>query len=400
MSSYQKDLYYNSVNTIAKCLVFVAIASILYMFFVQCCPRVMNRVAVVIGGIALIAFAITVILYPSNISAVFRWVVFIIAVLFVLIMVCTFVKYWAVWGLNGIFLDFGTKFACQRIYVFVLPIVFLGLGVAFYFFQILQYRSFWSFGELRFDPAVDLYHHIKDPTKNLILTFFQFIQLIWGTMFLKEAFNYLISAEAVEWYYGKPSGCPNGVFTLACKHIGSVIACAFMNAFFGIFDFIFDALIPSLDDANPCFYCINRFAGFFDLARSDSLTIVYLSGNSYCNSARYAEYLSQNSRLGSNLGLSGQSQSASRIYRYTAHFALGGIITLVAFWIFGFSLKQEVSIPAMLLLLLVSMGVATFFISLHADAGEAILVLYLMEEEFAERRGTMAPTSKFKEISD
>ena len=54
----------------------------------------------------------------------------------------------------------------------------------------------------------------------------------------------------------------------------------------------------------------------------------------------------------------------------------------------------------MLLLLLVSMGVATFFISLHADAGEAILVLYLMEEEFAERRGTMAPTSKFKEISD
>ena len=120
MSSYQKDLYYNSVNTIAKCLVFVAIASILYMFFVQCCPRVMNRVAVVIGGIALIAFAITVILYPSNISAVFRWVVFIIAVLFVLIMVCTFVKYWAVWGLNGIFLDFGTKFACQRIYVFVL----------------------------------------------------------------------------------------------------------------------------------------------------------------------------------------------------------------------------------------------------------------------------------------
>ena len=63
-------------------------------------------------------------------------------------------------------------------------------------------------------------------------------------------------------------------------------------------------------------------------------------------------------------------------------------------------MKQEVSIPAMLLLLLVSMGVATFFISLHADAGEAILVLYLMEEEFAERRGTMAPTSKFKEISD
>lgn len=96
--------------------------------------------------------------------------------------------------------------------------------------------------------------------------------------------------------------------------------------------------------------------------------------------------------------LNGQSQSASRIYRYTAHFALACIITLVAFWVFGFSLKQEVAIPAMLVLLLISMGVATFFISLHADAGEAILLLYLMEEEFSVRRKTSETTSKYKEI--
>lgn len=194
MNSYTRDLYYNSVNTTGKCLVFVAIASLIYMFLVQCCPRVMNRVAVIIGALALIAFTLTVILYPSNISAVFRWVVFVIAILFLLILICTFVKYWQVWGLNGIFLDFGTKFAFARLYIFILPIVFLGLGVAFYFFQILQYRSFWSFGELKFDPAIDLYHGIKNPTNNLILTFFQIIQIIWGTMFLKEAFNYLISA--------------------------------------------------------------------------------------------------------------------------------------------------------------------------------------------------------------
>lgn len=197
MSSYKRDLYYNSVNTMGKCLVFVAIASIIYMLFVQCCAKIMNRVAVVVGALALIAFAITVILYPSNISSGFRWVVFIIALIFVLVMVCTFAKYWPAWGLNGIFLEFGTKFTRARPYTFVLPIVFLGLGVAFYFFQILQYRSFWAFGDLRFDPAVDLYHHIKNPTKNLILSFFQIIQIIWGTMFLKESFNYLISAEAV-----------------------------------------------------------------------------------------------------------------------------------------------------------------------------------------------------------
>lgn len=156
-----------------------------------------------------------------------------------------------------------------------------------------------------------------------------------------------------------------------------------MNAFFGIADFICDALIPSFDNDTGIFYCINRFAGFFDLARSDSLTLVYLSGNAYCNSARYSEYLAMKSSMTRRFKGSGESQSASRIYRFAAHFALGGIATLVAFWIFGYTFKHEVAIPGMLILLFISMGVATFFISLHADAGEAILVLFLIDEEFS-----------------
>ena len=367
-------MYYNSLYTIYKCLVIVGIVSILYMFFVQCCPRVMNRAAVVIGALALLAFTVTVLLYPSHINSMTRYIVFALALGLVLILICTIVKYFPSWALNGIFLDYASKFLCARLYAFVLPIVFLILGAAFYFLQLLQYKAFWSFGELRFDPSVDLYHHIKNPTKNIILSIFQIIQIIWGTMFLKEAFNYLISAEAVKWYYGKGSACGNGVFTLVCKHLGSVIACAFMNAFFGIADFVFDAIIPTFNDSNGCFYCINRFAGFFDLARSDALTMVYLSGNAFCNSARYCEYIANRSSDTS------YSQSASRIYRFSAHFAIAGVVTLAAFWFFG--LKNEVSISAMGILLLISMGVATFFISIHADAGEAILILYLMEYEF------------------
>lgn len=197
MRSYTRDLYYNSVDTIWKSLAIVGILSFVYMFFVQCCPRIMNRVAVVIGALALVAFTITVVVYPSNISPMMRWVVFAIALLFVLILVCTVVKYFQTWGLNGVFLDFSTKFIGNRIYPFVLPIFFLALGVAFYYFQILQYRSFWSFGQLKFDPELDLYHKIADPTNNIVLSIFQVIQIIWGTMFLKEAFNYLISSEAV-----------------------------------------------------------------------------------------------------------------------------------------------------------------------------------------------------------
>jgi len=104
MSSYKRDLYYNSVNTSAKCLIFVAIASVLFMFFVQCCPTIMNRVTVVVGALALILFTVTVILYPSNIPGAFRWVVFAFALIFVLILICTLVKYRFAWGLNGVFL--------------------------------------------------------------------------------------------------------------------------------------------------------------------------------------------------------------------------------------------------------------------------------------------------------
>ena len=142
-----------------------------------------------------------------------------------------------------------------------------------------------------------------------------------------------------------------------------------MNAFFGIADFIFDSLIPTCENDNGIFYCVNRFAGFFDLARSDSLALVYLSGNAYCNSARYSEYLSLKSSFTRRLKNSAESQSASRIYRYATHFALAGITTLAAFWLFGYIFKHEVAIPGMLMLLLISMGVSTFFISLHADAG-------------------------------
>lgn len=123
------------------------------------------------------------------------------------------------------------------------------------------------------------------------------------------------------------------------------------------------------------------------MVRSDALTLVYLSGNAYCNSARYAEYLTNKS---SNTVY---SQSASRIYRFCAHFALAGVVCLVAFWWFG--IVAEVSIVAMLVLLLLCLIVATFFISLHADAGEAILILYLMEFEFSQNRRAASKTDRF-----
>lgn len=69
-------------------------------------------------------------------------------------------------------------------------------------------------------------------------------------------------------------------------------------------------------------------------------------------------------------------------------------------WIFGFHLKEYVAVPGMLMLLLISMGVATFFVSLHGDAADSILILYLMEQEFGERRRTHQHTDRFNKIDN
>lgn len=145
-------MYYNSVHTISKTLLIVAAVSVVYMLLVQCIPRIMNRAAVVIGALSLIGLAITILLYKSSINAATRYIVFAFILLFFLVMICVMTKHYNTWSLNGIFLDFASKFVLNRIFPLVMPIVFLGLGVAFYFFQLYQYRSFWTFGPLKFDP--------------------------------------------------------------------------------------------------------------------------------------------------------------------------------------------------------------------------------------------------------
>ena len=146
MQSYKKDLYYNSVRTFQTSLIVVSVASIFYMLLVQCLPEIMNRVAVVVGLIAMIALAVCFIVYPSRIGSEIRMVVFALAILLLLIVGCTFAKNFKSWGLNGIFLRYASKFICARLYLLLLPVLFLGMLAAFFFFQILQYRSFWSNG--------------------------------------------------------------------------------------------------------------------------------------------------------------------------------------------------------------------------------------------------------------
>lgn len=150
---------------------------------------------------------------------------------------------------------------------------------------------------------------------------------------------------------------------LLCKHLGSVIAGSFMTGFFSVFDLIFDLIKPD-ENANPngaytrcyravCVCCIR----IFDLVRSDSMAYINLTGNPFCNSSRYCEYLCGRSII------MDYSQSTSRAYRFCAHFLIVGIMALLALYI-----KGVISIYALLIIMVQSIFIATLLISIHADA--------------------------------
>lgn len=74
--------------------------------------------------------------------------------------------------------------------------------------------------------------------------------------------------------------------------MGSVIGGSFIIAFFTFFDFILDFFKPNAANPNsayanchkavcsPCTNCL-------DLVRTDSMAYINLTGNPFCNSARY-----------------------------------------------------------------------------------------------------------------
>ena len=186
----------------------------------------------------------------------------------------------------------------------------------------------------------------------------------------------------MQWYYDEDQSFFYPFKLLICKHFGSVVAGSFMTGFFSIFDFLLDFIKPSSSENsyNPgCYARCHKFSCFCcdklsDLVRSDSMAFINISGNPYCNSSRYCEYLCERSDL------TDESQSTSRAYRICAHFLIAGINAIFALYI-----KGNISLYAMLLIMIITLFISTLFISMHADAAEAIQVILLEDEEFNRR---------------
>lgn len=149
-----------------------------------------------------------------------------------------------------------------------------------------------------------------------------------------------------------------------------------MTGFFSIGDYIFDFIKPD-EEQNPdgCYTtCFNSVCSIcirmFDLVRSDSMAYINLAGNPYCNSARYCEYLCDQSLLTES------SQSTSRSYRICAHFLIAAGIAIAGLYLKG----TGISLYTIGLLIFLGIFISTFFISIHADAAEAIQIIFLEDE--------------------
>jgi hypothetical protein len=153
-----------------------------------------------------------------------------------------------------------------------------------------------------------------------------------------------------------------------------VVAGSFINLVFSLFDYIFDVLRADANDSADRHSCLQVLDNFFDLVRSDSMAFINLAGNPYCNASRYCERLCKESPIAE------YSQSISRSYRICSHFLLAGIVATISFFLQG----SSTSIFIVLLVFLISLFISTFFISLHADAAEAIQIIFLLDYKLAK----------------
>ena len=144
---------------------------------------------------------------------------------------------------------------------------------------------------------------------------------------------------------------PETLQLLFFKHIGSVIGGSFINVFFFMPDLLLDFFRKDSneDESGSCL-------SFFDLVRSDAMAYVALTGNSYCQSAKYCEYFTHESLLCEG------SQSVLRLYRICAHVLIAGLVSIT-----GLYIKGAIEPYTIGLTIIIGIFTCTYVVSYQAD---------------------------------
>jgi len=194
---------------------------------------------------------------------------------------------------QGLMLDYSKRFLTERPHTLLYLPLFLLLGAgltALTFWQALSFAS--SLGT----PGSSIWNLFNGGIWS-ILNLFQFI---WGIQFLRDAYNFVVSGAATDWYWNRPqnTNCYNPYQRLLCKHWGSVVGGSFLNAFFGLPRAIIELFICHPQACCPgigscCYNSCSWYTCFWDLIRTDAYAYQNLSGIPFCNSARQAKKINE-----------------------------------------------------------------------------------------------------------
>ena len=180
------------------------------------------------------------------------------------------------------------------------------------------------------------------------------------------------------WYLKDDSPIPFHDFVrtfklLVLKHFGSIVGGSFVNSFLLVPDMMNDIFCGSEGDKKD-WCCGNTL----DLVRSDAYAYIAVNGTAFCNSAKYCEYLCNETMCTDN------TQSSMRIYRVGAHIVITTFASIAALLF-----KGSIEPYFIIITLVFGVFISTFFISYHADAAEALQIMFLMSEEFTKRNDTV-----------
>ena len=217
-----------------------------------------------------------------------------------------------------------------------------------------------------------MYYKLSRPW---LLTTLLVIETIWGLSFFRDACNYFfilvdycISGCAVQWYFQKEEfSCCQPLKYLFCKNIGSVISGSFINGFLYIPSLIINTFCDDVD------FCL---CNLFDMSRGDVYAYIYLTGASYCHACRQCEYLCYRSEICKG------HESINDIYALAARLVLALSSVLIIYWIARDNLFESKTPPLLLLgIFFMCLFVTGYFIDIHVDAAEALLICFLAEYE-------------------
>ena len=125
--------------------------------------------------------------------------------------------------------------------------------------------------------------------------------------------------------------------------------------------------------------------------RSESMAMVNSLSLPFCNASRFCEMLALDSAFYDH------SQTTNRVYRLGAHGTLISLVGLIA--IFTMIGKSGLSsIYGIIFIMALAFFMLTFFISLHPDMGEGILISVFLEERLEEFKELRFPPDSVKKV--